>query len=65
MNICEENSASRKKKTRITKQGTMGVQEILRKGVHKEGKQDSIEWYAERGGYLGRTIVCHKESYIH
>ena len=64
MNICEENSASRKKKNRITKQRTLGVQVILRKGVHKEGKHRG-EKYAERSGYIGRTIVCHKEYYIH
>jgi hypothetical protein len=64
MNMCEENSASRKKKNRITKQRTIEVQETLRKGVHKERNQTG-EWYEERDGYLGRTIVCHKESYIH
>jgi hypothetical protein len=46
MNICEDNSASRKKKNRITKQRTMGVQEILRKGAHRERKQTE-EWYAD------------------
>jgi flagellar biosynthesis GTPase FlhF len=53
---CEGNSAIWKKKTRITKQRTMWVQEIFRKGVHKAGEQTGKR-YAGRGGYLGRTIV--------